>query len=123
MHFGSAFGMAGGIGALGRSMSTATESQNHTSYSLIIFFSKKVYETRRAYNLEKSWLGRVFNKCTGIAPYYVLLSGHHLVQCMHVLHEISSDKDIPPDAKCGIRIDVAQKVLKELEKNYRAKTT
>lgn len=119
---GAALGMAasGGMASIGRMMSAQVEISNHTLESLIQFLHMRASTTRNAYDRSKQWWGRWYNRMSGEHPVYVQLSGHHLVQTLTAVGQEAAVADIPQQAQCGIRIDIAEHYLADLKETYHA---
>ncbi|WP_157747474.1 hypothetical protein [Cohaesibacter sp. ES.047] len=118
--FGEALGIGatGGVAAIGRMMSVQTEITNHTAASLIQFLHFRTTTTRQAYNRSSRWWGRWYNKMSGQHPIYVPLSGHHLIQILNTAGQTDIISQIPQKARCGMRLDIAENYLSELQKIY-----
>ena len=115
---GEALGMGAtaGTAAIGRMMSVQTEITNHTAASLIQFLHFRTKTTRQAYNRSLRWWGRWYNKMSGQHPIYVPLSGHHLIQILNTAGRTDKISQIPQKVQCGMRLDIAENYLFELQK-------
>lgn len=108
------FADTGGAASIGRMMTDAVDRSAHTPESLAVFLSRHVHTGRKAHSRSSNWLGRFYNKITGEHPYYIKLSGIHLVQTLNINDQAANDLEIPTDASCAIRLDAAAKLLQSL---------
>lgn len=127
VEFGS-FGQAAGhfysdgMSAVGRSMSNAVDRTAHTPFSLAVFLSNQVYTGKKAHRRSRHWLGRQYNKFSGEQAFYVKLKGLHLVQALRVIDQVPTGPEIPVGANCPIRLDFAEEILQELNKQLADET-
>lgn len=108
-----------GTSSLERMRVETVEKANHTPEGLIEFLYLRTNTTRKAYERSKTRWGRLYNNMTGSHPIYVPISGRHLIQIFVLLGEQETAKAIPPNAECGIRLDISESYAERLLRAYR----
>lgn len=100
----------------GHRLSDLVERAPHTTESLAVFLSNRVYAGKQAQKRAKHWWGRFYNMGIGEKPPYIKLNGLNLIQTLDVVDKLPDDMDIPIKADCSIRLDIADKALQILRK-------